>query len=277
MLPSFLCFVSRRSFWARWLVLCWSASIGVSLRGSDYHFIGIYQSQTPGRSYWTQDRQLEESPLNSRAEYSERQKAFAAARKGQSPTSYLLTPDRASLVFEFQTFLDGFKGEFRGIGVIHGKDVEQAHELLAKRVAEKSKYHLTPPKVIFTWRGDGGFKQVITRNYSGVQITFTAVRSASGSTTVHAQGKNTHREFAALVGFTLNGGTSGAPLRLEPGAGFNQPLGSVDTFDVQVGIVDPAEKGADLWGAVKEVVLEQMSAKDGKLKLNDRGVGGARG
>lgn len=111
-----------------------------------------------------------------------------------------------------------------------------------------------------------------------MDLTFTS-RSRGGKTVVVAQGKNPHRDKAAVVVFSGQGVTS-KPIVLQPGMGFSQAVGKVEQFEIEVSLSEPrpTEKGAIDKGLdfVKSKVREQVTTKDGKMKPSG-GVAGPRG
>lgn len=246
----------------------------------EYRFIGFYKKPTAGKSVWCWDSGMEEKALASRSDYEHVRKDFFSAHKGKSPEARLLTPEKAAIVYEFRAYMPGFQCEYEAIGFVDGTDLEDAQRRLTARVAENPKSFRSPPKVIFTWKGSE-YKSTVVREYNGVEITFTSRKTSSGTTRVHARGKNMRTDSTAVIVFKTDGGLHGQPIILVPGESFNYNLGEGIDFrvDVLFGRVESTSSGFidDLLKQATSAIREKITTKEGKLKPVSRSVGGKRG
>lgn len=131
--------------------------------------------------------------------------------------------------------------------------------------------------MVFTW-GGGASREVVTRDYQGVEITYTVVTLPSGRTTVLVQGHNRRDDAAAVVLLKPNGAAAISTI-LQPGGGFNRPLGSTVALGVEVRFQAPetASRSASdqIIDVLKSVIRDHVTTKDGKIEA--AGATGVRG
>lgn len=259
-------FPMRRTMRFLLMILAWP-TLAAPAAAADYLFVGTYAVSNASKSYWCRDVGMDTAPLNSRAEYGEAGKQFSASQKGNSPSTYLLTPDEAAVVYKYKTYMAGFNCEKEIHAVYKAHDVEAAKAQLEKRRQKEPKHFRSEPQIVLTWTGSE-YKSVVKQDYNGVEITYIS-RSTAGKTYVMAKGRNTNHDKAASVVFSGPGVTV-APILLQPGAGFTQPLGVVSDFSVDIGFSEPSPEDKDLTNRaidyIKEKVRDHVMLKNGRMR-----------
>lgn len=246
-------------------------------RAENYLMLGLHDVPAAGKNSVCWDSAMDTQPLKSKAEYRAASKEYYNSHKGQSPFTKLLTPDMAAVVFKYQTFKPGWNCEHDVHSIQTGHDVAAAKENMEKRRREKPKEFRSDPQAVLTWQGSE-YKSVVTRNYGGVEITYTSRKNSAGKTIVTAKGRNTNKDKAASVTFSGSGVAANKPIVLQPGMGFSQAVGEVDGFDVEVGFASPAGEGKSPVDAgieyTKGRIHDYLKAKDEGLKPGAVGVRG---
>lgn len=242
----------------------------------NYLMLGLHGVPAAGKNWVCWDIAMDTQPLKSKAEYRAASKDYYQSHKGQSPFTQLLTPDKAAVVFKYRIFVPGWNCEHDVHSIQTGHDVAAAKKNMEKRRREKPREFRSDPQVVLTWQGSE-YKSAVTKNYGGVEITYTSRRGRAGKTIVTAKGKNTNRDKAASVTFSGRSVAAKTPIVLQPGVGFSQTVGEVDGFDVDVGFAPPAEQGKNTIDAgieyTRDRVRDHLKVRDEGLKSDGVAIG----
>lgn len=261
------------------LMLLLLVTTAAPARAEDYLMIGLYDVPAVGKNSVCADREMEKVPLKKSANYGEAKKTFLIAHKGQSPSTQLLTPDTAAVVFKYKAFKYGWNCEHDVLSIQTARDVEAAKEKMEKMRRENPKEFRSEPQDVLTWPGSE-FKKVVQQSYDGVEITYTSHRNSAGKTVVTAKGRNTNKDKAASIIFSGPGVISSGPIVLQPGVSFSQTVGTVEEIDVEVGF-GPTDKGKGLIDQAidygKEKIRDHLKTNGGGGIKSTPGVIGGRG
>lgn len=244
----------------------WTATVQAA---GEYAFLGLYEPRKAGVEFpICRDYRMEHFPLKDRAAYSEAARSFREQHKGESPSPYLLEPDKAAIVYRYRAYVSGYGCEKEALGVATGVGVEEARKQIAERVAKNRKSYRSEPEIVLTWKG-GEYKRTIRRNYDGLEITYTAYDTGSGAR-LTAQGINTRADKAAVFVFLIDG-KQGRPMTVPPGGKFNHNFGKVPPGFVEVYVQyrQPQEDAASVIDLGKEFIRGKIGTKDGRLKGMD--------
>lgn len=260
------------------LILAVAAVLSVAAQAEEYGFLGFYDYKPPGEK--CSSRAFETKPMASLADFKALEKAFKTAHPDPIHTiCHPLKPDEATIVYEYRKKIEAFNCVVTVISHITASSVEQANELLRKRVEKEPKQFFTAPRVVFTWAGSPSRKSIYEEDYAGVRIRFTTGKTSSG-TVVHAQGRNTNGTQAVLVELQAGGKTH--RFLLAPGDSFNAPLGVIDSFEVtaqKTATPQPGEKSFidAKFDQFKQLIRQNVTLPNGKFnpeKLTTTGVRG---
>ena len=116
------------------------------------HFVGTYDKNEGTKKGMCSDRGLVHEAMDIK-DYADLNKKFRDTHKG--PSTYSLLPNEAALVYEFEKNVAGWGCKIISIGVQKGKSLENARELLDKKIAESPNLFLTKPNILFEWTGTG--------------------------------------------------------------------------------------------------------------------------
>lgn len=254
-------------------VLVLALGVAPLTHAADYLFLGFYDK--PGKGTWCADKGMEQREMARKSDYADMRKAFMKAYQGQSASADRLGPESAAVVYRYRARMQGFGCDRDAIAVEKATDIEAAKQRIAERVRKQPKHFLTPPEYVLEWTGSE-LQSSVTKNYNGVEITFTVSKGRNGSKTIKARGKNTNSGKAAAVSLGDD-----QPQVVEPGGSFSKTLNSSGSTRVAVELLSPDEQSGlsmeALVQRLKNAVRDEVQEKDGKIESSQFHADGKRG
>jgi hypothetical protein len=200
-----------------------------------------------------------------------RKKTFFLEDGYRDKNADVIKPGRVGLVYQYQGRSPGLFGNcvYKKYSSISGLSEEDARNSLRAHAKEYSKYFVSDPEVIKVWTGNGYFTKV-TRNYDGVEVTYTSQQSSSGRTLVMAKIRNTHTDKLARLFFRVNGQMLKTPVDVNPLGEATLSLGKdVEHFGAALQLHEPQDKEStsdEIMNSIKAMVREEITIKGGKMK-----------
>jgi hypothetical protein len=243
---------------------------------NEFMMLGIYKTPS-SKGHYCANAEMLQLPLKTRNDYNPAQKKFYADYNGRSPMAHLLQPDKATVVYSYQSTVSGFNCDVQVLKVIQANDVEAAEKIMNTTVKQSPNAFRTAPKPVLTWKGSE-YKSTVTSNHDGIEFTYTTWKTANKTQGIVVKGKNNNKDKAATVLIQHQGGDWN--ITLQPGQSFTSNFKG-EKINVATELVAPTTENKPLddqainW--LKEKIREEVTTKGNGIKSEHHSQMGVRG
>ena len=138
-------------------------------------FIGTYEINKRGICG---DFELVHEQVMDYAEYIIMRIQFNEEHKIQSPTTKFIDKNESVIAYKYEKKISGWGCNSNVISTKIGKSIEECNKQLADQLAKSPKDFTTQPNIVFTWQGKSNGTAQYTRDFGGLNGTFTSENTA---------------------------------------------------------------------------------------------------
>ncbi|MFT4849913.1 MAG: hypothetical protein ACI83B_002461 [Sediminicola sp.] len=227
-------------------------------------FIGTFEKAKRGIC---SDYELVHEEIKDYAEYVLKRSKFLEEHKGKSPSTRFIGHDESVIAYQYEKKVAGWNCNSNVISTKIGKSIADCNKQLADQLEKSPKDFTTKPNIIFTWQGKGNDKSQYTKDFGGLNGTFTSGNTDTKSIIV-AQLTNSTLDKLAYVYLKTDSGAETVEY-INPGATFAKKY---DTKNLEIKVIYLDSKkqkpSVDIINSIKDFVRERVTNENGELKIS---------
>jgi len=230
--------------------------ISLGATAQDFLFVGVHGIKEANVDYWCQNKTYETKPLQSDKEYNTVKKEFFG-RKLTWPSTYLLTPRQAAVIYEVKVKDYSFNCTSRSIGIAYGSTIEAA-EAEYNHTIQKAGEKFSSPAILYRWDPLAKQKKY-NGQIGGIDLEISRRQDTYGKVIIQLKMTNTQGHPAMVAIVTGKGDLVSTPHLIKPGEALTETVQGITEFDLYVDYRDKATEENSWINDVKQWVREKVT------------------